>query len=430
MAGVDSTGMDAAETRPVEIRSAGADPAASRSPEDALAGWARATRPSALQTMLSLASRPGTLSFALGLPAPELFPRADIAAAAASVLEGDPLSLQYTPPLARLREQIAEVMERRGAPCSPRQVFLTAGAQQGMSLLARILLEPGGAAVTERLTYTGFRQVLEPFQPRVAEVGTDPDDGMDVDALARVLERGPRPSLIYAIPRGHNPLSVGMSREKGERLVALAARHGVPVVEDDAYGFLQYGDRLAPPLRALSPEWVCYVGSFSKILAPGLRQGWVVVPEAFVPRLAIVKESSDIDTATLAQRTLSAYLATGKLEAHVAGLVSEYRRRRDTMLRALEAHLPEGTRWRAPDAGLFVWVELPPDAHAGTVLRLAVEDEGVAFLPGTAFAGGDEETGRSVSHCMRLNFSHSTPDVIEEGVRRLGRAVARARASA
>ncbi|HEU0052146.1 MAG TPA: PLP-dependent aminotransferase family protein, partial [Longimicrobium sp.] len=273
---------------------------AAPSAESALAPWARDTRPSALQEMLSLTARPGVLSFALGLPAPELFPRDEVARAATRVLAEEPGSLQYAPPLARLREQVVALMAERGVACAPEQVFLTAGAQQGMSLLARLFLQPGGRVVTERLTYTGFRQVLEPFSPSLAQVDTDPADGMDVDALARLLAHGPRPALIYAMPRGHNPVAAGMSAEKMERLAALAARHGVPVIEDDAYGFLQYGPAMRAPLRALDAEWVCYAGSFSKIMAPGLRQGWLVVPPSLVPRLAIAKEAADIDTATLA----------------------------------------------------------------------------------------------------------------------------------
>jgi len=275
----------------------------------------------------------------------------------------------------------------------------------------------------ERLTYTGFRQVLEPYRPRLAEVDTDPADGMDVDALARALARGRRPALIYAMPRGHNPVAAGMSAEKMARLAELAERHGVPVIEDDAYGFLQYGPGMRAPLRALCPEWVCYVGSFSKILAPGLRQGWLVVPAALVPRLAIGKEASDINTATFAQRTLSAYLDAGRLPEHVDTLRRAYRARRDAMLRALEAHFPAGTRWEVPDAGLFLWLRLPDGLRADRVLRVAVEEENVAFLPGNAFA----TDGETAAGCMRLNFSHPAEGDIEDGVRRLARAVERVR---
>jgi len=372
--------------------------------------------------MLSLASRPGTLSFALGLPAPELFPKADLSRAAAAVLEDDPLSLQYTPPLERLKEHVVQLMVRRGISCSVGQVFLTAGAQQGLSLLARLLLEPGSRVAIEQLTYTGFRQVLEPFSPELVGVPTCADDGMDVDTLASDLATKRRPALIYVIPEGHNPLGVSLGVEKRARLALLAARYGVPVIEDDAYGFLQYGNDMTIPLRAHDTDWVCYVGSFSKILAPGLRQGWLVVPEEFGVKLSIAKESNDLNTATLAQRILCAYLDTGLLPMHMERLRCEYRARRNAMLQALEAHFPEGARWRSPEAGVFVWVELPSNVQIEEVLKLAVEEEQVAFLPGHAFSAH----GADATHCMRLNFSYSPVPAIEEGIYRLSRAVDRA----
>ncbi|CAA9335728.1 MAG: Transcriptional regulator, GntR family domain / Aspartate aminotransferase [uncultured Gemmatimonadetes bacterium] len=387
-----------------------------------LAEWARAARPSALQSMLTRASRPGVVSLALGFPAPELFPREEVGRAAERALAAEPLALQYTPPLARLRAQVAELMARREVSCSPEQVFLTAGAQQGMSLLTRLLLEPGGSVVAERLAYTGFLQVIEPFRPRVVTVPTDLDEGMDVDALERLLAGGERPALIYAVPQGHNPLTVTMSAARRERLVALAREHEVPVLEDDAYGFLQYGPGAPPPLRALDDRWVFYVGSFSKILAPGLRQGWVVVPEAFVPKLAIVKESSDINTATFSQYVLTAFLEEGGLPAHVARLCAEYRARRDAMVQMLEEHFPAGTRWRVPESGIFLWVELPRGVDAMRLLQVAVDEEDVVFIPGSAFA---VEGDGGAAECIRLNFSHSPPERIREGMLRLARAVAR-----
>jgi 2-aminoadipate transaminase len=388
-----------------------------------VAAWVRESRPSALQTLLARASGPDLISFALGLPAPELFPAEAVRSAADRVLRHDPLALQYAPPSGRLRAQVAELMARRGVECSPEQVFLTAGAQQGMSLVARALVDPGATVVTESLTYTGFRQALEPLRARILTVPTDPGTGMDVDALEALLGAGHRPALIYAIPQGHNPTGASMPLERRIRLVELARTYGVPVVEDDAYGFLQYRAELPPPLRAIDPAWVCYVGSFSKILAPGLRQGWVVVPEDLVPALANAKEASDINTATLAQRTLSSLLEAGTLRAHVAGLCATYRARRDAMTAALETHFPPGTRWALPESGVFLWVELPHGLDATVVLRHALEREGVAFVPGAAFATRDGEA----DHCMRLNFSHPSLDRIAEGVARLARAVERAR---
>jgi 2-aminoadipate transaminase len=337
-----------------------------------LAGWAQRSGTSALQTMLSVGTRPGTISLALGLPAPELFP-----------------------------------VEEYGR------------AQQGLSLLARLLLEPGAEVIAETLCYTGFQQAVEPFQPRILTVPTSPETGMDVDAVEALLAGGARPAFIYTVPDGSNPLAVSMPQENRVRLAELARRYGVPVVEDDPYGLLAYDGPPAHPIRALEREWVFYVGSFSKVLAPALRLGWLVVPERLVPLLAISKEASDINTATFSQRAASRYLEGGHLPGHLSMLRREYRRRRDAMIAALENHFPAGSRWRRPAAGVFVWVELPEGFDAGEVLRVALEQR-VAFVPGHAFAADGSRAG---SNCMRLNFSHSTPEMIEEAVARLGRAL-------
>ena len=394
--------------------------AATGAPSLRLAEWARRSGTSALQTMLSVGTRPGTISFALGLPAPEFFPSEEYGRAAAAVLAEDPRALQYSPPCAPLQAHVAALMAQRGVACAPEQVFLTTGAQQGISLLARLLLEPGGEIITDTLCYTGLQQAVEPFAPRFLTVPTDLDTGMDVDAVEALLAGGARPAFIYAVPDGHNPLAVSMSAEKRVRLVEVARRYGVPVVEDDPYGFLAYDGAPAHPLRALERDWVFYVGSFSKVLAPALRLGWIIVPQELVRLLAISKEASDINTATLAQRGAARFFDGGHLPAHLAMLRREYRLRRDTMLAALEKHFPAGTRWRKPSAGVFIWVELPEGTDAGEVLRVAIEQEGVVFVPGHAFAA---DGSRTASNCMRLNFSHSTPEAIEEGIARLGRAL-------
>jgi len=242
-----------------------------------------------------------------------------------------------------------------------------------------------------------------------------------VDAVEALLAGGARPAFIYTVPDGNNPLGLSLSPEKRRRLAELAREYGVAVVEDDPYGRLAYEGPSPAPIRAYDDGGhVFYVGSFSKVLMPALRLGWIVVPESMVPLLAIAKEASDINTATLAQRAVSRYLAGGHLPAHLEGLIREYRLRRDTMLAALEAHFPRGARWRRPASGVFIWVELPEGTDAGEVLRVALERERVAFVPGHAFAA---DGSRAASNCMRLNFSHSDPATIEEGIRRLARAL-------
>src|SRR5690349_4276697 len=384
-----------------------------------LAGWARGLKRSAMQEMLVATLRPNILSFALGLPAIELFPTAAIAAAAERVLSTNPVALQYHPPLKSLKQHVRELMKQRGVDCREEQIFLTAGAQQGMSLLSHLLLEPGRSAITEELIYPGFQQVLAPFQPRVLTVSTDPETGMDVDAVEHYLRRGERPSFIYTITDGHNPLSVRLHQSKRTRLVELAERYRVPIIEDDAYGFLCYENPL-PPLRALSDGSVFYVGSFSKILAPALRAGWLVVPEKLILPLSVIKESTDIDAAPLSQHIVNAYLDMGQLPAQIATLRTQYRLTRDVMLRALEENSPAAARWTTPDCAFFVWFELPQTVDVDKLFHTAIEDEHVAFIPGYAFSVNDK---LPPSSGMRLNFSHPPAARIEEGIPRLARAL-------
>jgi 2-aminoadipate transaminase len=394
----------------------------------ALAGWARGVRRSALQEMLTDILRPGVLSFALGLPAVELFPAAAYGEALACVLAEDSGALQYGPPSRALKRHVVRLMERRGVACREEQVFITSGAQQGLSLVARLLLDAGSPVLTEELTYSGFRQAVEPFAPELLTVPTDLETGIDTEAVERLLRGGARPRLIYTVPDGHNPLGVSVSREKRSHLAALARRYGVPVVEDDPYGLLNYDGSPPPPMRALDDRWVFYVGSFSKILAPAVRAGWVVAPEELMPHLSIIKESSDIDTATLSQRAVARYLDADPLDAHLATLCKEYGRRRDLLVGALRRHFPEDARWTTPSNGVFVWVELADGVDTQELLRAAIREEHIAFLPGSAFTAAG--TGRSASNCMRLNFSHTPPERIEDGIARLGRLLRAARAGA
>jgi 2-aminoadipate transaminase len=388
--------------------------------EIALATWARDSRPSILQSLLGLATRPGMRSFAHGLPAPELFPVEDYTRAAIQVLASTPTALQYGPQHQPLKAHIVALMAQRGVVCREEQVFLTTGAQQAMSLLVHLLLDPGGPVLIEETIYSGFQQVLEPFRPTILTVPTDPETGVDVDAVARLLEGGARPAFMYAITDGHNPLGMSMSPAKRQRLVELARRYRMPIIEDDAYGFLCYEEPALPPLRALDEQWVFYVGSFSKILVPALRVGWTILPEALMGKMAALKEASDIDTATFGQRTIAAYLDMGLLPEHVAMLRREYRIRRDTMLRALREHFPDGARWYPPRSGMFVWVELPAGVQTDEVLNIAVATEQVAFVPGHAFGVGGS---RRAANCLRLNFSNCPPEGIADGIARLGRVV-------
>lgn len=385
-----------------------------------LAEWARGIRRSAIQEMLAIGSRPGILSFALGLPAPELFPAQECAQAAERVLIDQPDALQYSPFFQPLKKNIVRLMSERGVACTEDQVFLTAGAQQGVSLLTRLLLDRSSQVLLEEMAYPGFQQALLPFEPDLLTVSTDLETGMNVDEVERLLKGGARPRLIYAITDGHNPFGISMSRDKRARLVELAVEHRVPIIEEDPYGFLLYEKQQELPMRALNGEWVFYVGSFSKIFAPSMRVGWLIVPEALIPRLSVIKEATDIDTATFTQRVISAYLDAEHLPGHLLILRREYAARRDAMLQALEENFPAEARWTRPSNGVFIWVELPAMVNTEELLGIAVEREKVAFVPGHAFCVSHNLVG---ANCMRLNFSHSSPERIRDGIARLGRVI-------
>lgn len=391
-----------------------------------VATWARTIRPSTINEMLPLINRPNLTSFALGLPAPDLFPVEAYARAATRVLSSNRKALQYGPSCQTLKSQVVELMKLRGVECREEQVVLTSGAQQGLSILARFLLDPGGQVMLERVAYTGFQQVIEPLRPELLVVPTSAEEGIDVDAVEAYLEGGASPAFIYVVSDGHNPLAVSIGEESRVRLVELARRFGVPIVEDDAYGLLHYGDAPVLPMRAMEDRWVFYVGSFSKILAPAARVGWIIAPAELVPALSGTKDSCDLDMNTFAQCTVSAFVEDGHLEGHMRVLRDEYRVRRDLMDAALHAHFPAGTRWKMPSNGLLIWAELPEEVDCTRMLRAAVEEGGVAYVPGNAYT---VDGSRYASHAMRLNFSYPSRDEIGTGIAKLGEVIRREMAS-
>lgn len=385
-----------------------------------VATWARTIKPSTINEMLALTAGPGLTSFALGLPAPELFPTDAYAAAGERVLATDRRALQYGPSFRPLKAQIVALMRRRGVECTEDQVVITAGAQQALSILSRFLLDPGGQVLLERLAYTGFQQVIEPFRPELLVVPTSLERGIDVDAVEAYLSAGAEPAFMYVVSDGHNPLGISLDSESRNRLVDLARRYRVPIVEDDAYGLLYYGEDSSGllPMRAQEDKWVFYVGSFSKVLAPAARVGWIIAPAELVPTISGTKDACDLDMNTFSQRTVSAFMDDGHLEGHLDMLRREYRTRRDLMDAALREHFPAGTRWRVPSNGTLIWAELPEEVDCASLLPVAVETERVAYVPGYAYT---TDGSRHARNCMRLNFSFPGREEIKDGIAALGR---------
>jgi 2-aminoadipate transaminase len=387
-----------------------------------LAAWARAEKQPMMRELLALLTRPGLLSFGHVHPAPELFPSAAYAEATSTVLRTDPGALSYHVPSVQLKSKVVELMKLRGVQCTVEQVFLTAGAQHAMSLLARLLLDPGSAFVLDDTLYEGIRVVTQPFQPELLAIPARPAGGMDVDAVESLLAGGARPRFIYVIPDGHNPLGASLPLEERHRLVELARSYGVPILEDDAYGLLGFDGGFGPPLYSLDPERVIYIGSFSKILAPSLRLGWIVATPGLIPRLSAARQASDIDVASLTQRAVAAMLDGMDVGARIGELRREYALRLETMVKTLAEHFPPGTVWYRPQGGMVLWVELPPHMDARALLRAAVEEERIGFIPGEAFTLGENPKAR---HSLRLTFSGLPPRQIAEGMQRLGRVARR-----
>ncbi|MFL5345777.1 MAG: PLP-dependent aminotransferase family protein [Hyalangium sp.] len=375
---------------------------------------------SAVREILKVAERPDILSFAGGLPAPELFPVEAIARAHAEVFAKEgPAAMQYstTEGYGPLREWIREYNAERGLHTSVEQVLITAGSQQGIDLVAKVMLDPGDVVVVENPSYLAALQNFDGYQARIEYVGSD-DQGMRVDELEALAARC-KPKLIYIVPNFHNPKGTTLSLERRHALVRFAQRHRVLILEDNPYGELRFRGEALPSLASLDDMGVVVqLGTFSKTLAPGLRIGWAVGSRELTRSLTIVKQSTDLHTATLAQRATAKLLSWFDYNSHLAQLRATYGQRCQAMIDALEAHMPEGMRWTNPDGGMFLWAELPRGLRGEDILPRAIEQK-VAFVPGSPFFAANPK-----AECIRLNFSNRPPELIEEGMRRLASVLA------
>jgi 2-aminoadipate transaminase len=371
---------------------------------------------SAIREILKVTERPDVLSFAGGLPAPEAFPVEAMARAHADVFAREgAAALQYGPTEGHspLRAWVAQRMTSRGLRATPEQVLITAGSQQGIDLVGKTLLDPGDLVAVEAPSYLAALQSFSTYEARFAVVGSD-EHGMRVDELEALL-RHARVKLIYAVPTFQNPRGTTLSLERRERLARLAREHGVTVLEDDPYGELRYRGQPLPPVAGLDKRApVIHLGSFSKTLAPGLRLGYAVADERTIRALTIAKQAADLHSGQLAQIATARLLSTFDYDAHLAKLCALYGARLDAMLAAVARSLPRGSTWTEPEGGLFVWAKLPAGFDAQDLLQQAMLER-VAFVPGAPFYPRDPE--RST---LRLNFSNRPPELIAEGIARLG----------
>jgi len=382
---------------------------------------------SAIRELLKLTEDPEIISFAGGLPAPEVFPVEEFVEACTKVLreQGD-WALQYgsTEGYTPLREMIARFTSRYGIEVTAENILITSGSQQALDLLGKVFINPGDHILTESPTYLGALQAWNLYGAEYITVPSD-DDGIVTDYLENALRTGPK--FIYVLPNFQNPTGVTISLERRLKIVELADHYGVPIVEDDPYGQLLFEGEPLPPIEVLDSQKhhngncytgnVIYLSTFSKTLAPGIRLAWVVAPPEVIRKLVMAKQGTDLHTSTFNQMVAYEVSKGGFLDRHVKKIIQVYRERRNVMLESLSEHMPEGVHWTHPRGGLFLWVTLPEGMSSLELFREAVKQK-VAFVPGESFfpCGGGENT-------MRLNFSMMPPEKINEGISRLARAV-------
>ncbi|HEX2998416.1 MAG TPA: PLP-dependent aminotransferase family protein [Anaerolineales bacterium] len=380
---------------------------------------------SVIRELLKLTEQPDIISFAGGLPAPDVFPLKQFREACNYVLDNlGPQALQYstTEGYTPLREMIARRTARYSAEVTPDNILITSGSQQALDFIGRLFINRGDYIVVESPTYLGALQAWNAYGAQYIPVRAD-EDGMVVDELEEALRVGPK--FIYVLPNFQNPSGSTLSLERRQKLVEIADKYGVPIIEDDPYGQLRYEGDHIPSVVSLDSKYrgpngghytgnVIYMSTFSKLLAPGLRLAWVIAPPEVIRRLVMIKQGADLHTSSFNQYVAYQVGKDGFLDEHVKVIRATYKERRDVMFEMMEEMFPQGVTWSKPKGGMFLWGVLPEGMNAAEVLKRAI-DKKVAFVPGTAFhpCGGGENT-------MRINFSYSSPDTIREGITRLG----------
>jgi 2-aminoadipate transaminase len=384
----------------------------------------RVMKSSAMRDMMAVTARPEVISLAGGLPDTSTFPPDRFAAMTQAIaVESCAKALQYGPTegLPETKDCIADVMAAEGMRADHEDIVVTTGGQQVIDLVVKTLVDPGDVIIAEAPTYPGAVPTFSSYQAELVQIEMDAN-GMRIDLLEETLDRlereERRPKFIYTVPTFQNPAGVTMSLERRRRLVEVASERELLVLEDNPYGMLRYEGEPLPPLRALDGGvFVMYLGTFSKILSPGIRLGWVVAPPPVLEKINLGKQAADLCTSTLSQLMVQAYFEQSRWRDYVEALTELYRDRRDTMLDALAEFFPREAEWTRPQGGMFIWATLPDFIDTTDLLARALRDN-VAFVPGSgAYLDG---RGRS---SMRLNFSASDGDAIREGIRRIGEVI-------
>ena len=386
-----------------------------------LAQRAEKMNPSVIREILKVTEMPGIISFAGGLPSPQTFPIEEMRVACERVLSQDgKAALQYAASegYGPLREWVAQDLLKQGMQVSPDQVLITTGSQQGLDLVAKILIDAGSRILVETPTYLGALQAFTPMEPTVVSVNSDAH-GVDAEYLrAKAGTGADKARFVYLLPNFQNPTGRTMTEERRAAVAQVALETGLPIIEDNPYGDLWFDAPPAPSLSSRHPDGSVYLGSFSKILAPGLRLGYLIAPKTLYPKLLQAKQAADLHTPSFNQRVVAEVLKDGFIDRHVPTIRALYKKQCEAMLAALEREMAGlGLTWNRPAGGMFLWVQLPPGMKAIPLLDKAVK-KGVAFVPGSAFyaQGADEST-------VRLSFVTATVEQIDQGMVALAAAI-------
>ena len=377
-------------------------------------------KPSEIRELLKYASNKNLISFGGGMPNPLTFPMADLKGIMDDVMDNyGALALQYgnTGGMNELKSEIKRlVKETEKINSTETEILVTSGSQQGLYELAKIFVNPGDAIITEEPTYVG---AISAFDANKADMHSIPMDSNGIktdlveEEVKKLMGAGKKPKFIYTIPTFQNPTGITMSLDRRKHLVEISQKYQIPLVEDNPYGELRYSGQRVPSLRSLDSE-VIYLGTFSKIMCPGLRMGFTIGPESFIGKVNLLKQALDLSSSTFSQFVAWQYLARNMVSKQIPKTIELYRKKRDIMLRALEEEFPEGSTWSRPDGGMFLWATVDQRINTTDMLPEAIQS-GVAYVSGNAFS-----PARKQGSSMRLNFTFSEDDQIREGIRRLG----------
>jgi DNA-binding transcriptional MocR family regulator len=376
-------------------------------------------KPSAIRQLLKLGADPEIISFGGGYPDASLFPLEQLNHVyQTAILDQGRDSLQYTVSNGslKLREQIAERMAKEGVACGADNVLVLQGGQQGLDLVAKLLINKGDGIVAEDPTFLGALIAFNPYEPRYIPVKMD-DDGMDMDALAQALETNSEVKFIYVIPDFQNPTGVTLSLDRRKRLIELANKHDLIVLEDTPYREIRYQGEALPPIKTFDTEnRVIYLGSFSKILAPGLRLGWAIASEELIQQLSLLKLAADTQCSTLNMAAVSLFMEKYDMDAHIDSIRRVYLRKKDLMLNTIRETFPASVHYTVPSGGMFTWLTFPEDFDAGKfMLEQALPKAKVAYVPGASFFSVDQKVNTA-----RVSYSTQSDENIVKGISALG----------